>query len=167
MRLPKLALALAAFAALTPAEASADSARVSDLVDELRGIQLRIAQGDRAAYPAQLNQLKTISAAIATASPKAGRTARSRSPFPILSGSRRRVAAQRRRNYRSERALARGALTYVTNHEADAIPLLRETDLTALDARLAGEVAARSVLERKADAKAQSIFSIRRRLPGG
>src|SRR6185437_10708752 len=55
----------------------------------------------------------------------------------------------------SERSLARGALAYVTNHETDALVLLKETSLTALDARLAGEVAfARSVLETKRDAKA-------------
>jgi len=55
----------------------------------------------------------------------------------------------------SERALARGALAYVTNHEADAMSLLGKQDLNALDARLAGEVAfARSVLETKRDAKA-------------
>ena len=65
MTRPRLAFALAAFAVLTPVAAVADSAHVSDLVDELRGIQLRIAQGDKAAYPAQLSQLKTIGAAIA------------------------------------------------------------------------------------------------------
>ena len=54
----------------------------------------------------------------------------------------------------SERSLARGALAYVTNHETDAVNLLGQTDLTALDARLAGEVAfARSVLETKRDAE--------------
>jgi chemotaxis protein MotC len=55
----------------------------------------------------------------------------------------------------SERALARGALAYVTNHEADAISLLGKADLNALDARVSGEVAfARSVLETKRDGKA-------------
>ena len=48
--------------------------QVSDLVDELQRIQLKIAQGDKAAYPAQLNQLKTIGAAIATQALKPGRT---------------------------------------------------------------------------------------------
>ena len=55
----------------------------------------------------------------------------------------------------SERALARGALAYVTNHEADAKSLLDNEDLNSLDVRLAGEVAfARSVLETKRDSKA-------------
>ena len=160
MTLPKLALALAAFAVLAPAEASADSARVSDLVDGLRGIQLRIAQGDKAAYPAQLNQLKTIGAAIATASPetwKDKREADSLVIYILSGGALANVEPLLKGDalIESERSLARGALAYVTNHEADAITLLNETDLTALDARLAGEVAfARSVLETKRDAKA-------------
>ena len=54
-----------------------------------------------------------------------------------------------------ERSVARGALAYVTNHEADAISLLGEADPSALGSRLAGQVAfARSVLETKRDAKA-------------
>jgi chemotaxis protein MotC len=160
MRLPKLALALAAFAALRPAEASADSARVSDLVDELRGIQLRIAHGDKAAYPAQLSQLKTIGAAIATASPESWKNRREADSLVIYvlsGGSLANVAPLLKGDafIESERSLARGALAYVTNHETDAIVLLKDADLTALDARLAGEVAfARSVLETKRDAKA-------------
>ena len=70
MTSPWRMLALAAFAALTPAAAFADPPKISDLVDELRRIQFRVAQGDKAAYPAELNQLKTISAAIATATPE-------------------------------------------------------------------------------------------------
>jgi chemotaxis protein MotC len=160
MRLPKLTLALAAFASLSPFAASADSAHVSDLVDELRGIQLRIAQGDKAAYPAQLNQLKTIGAAIAAASPETWKNKREADSLVIYilsGGSLAKVEPllQGDALVESERSLARGALAYVTNHEASAITLLKDTDLIALDARLAGEVAfARSVLETKRDAKA-------------
>jgi chemotaxis protein MotC len=151
---------LAAFAVLTPAVASADSPHVSDLVDELRGIQFRIAQGDKAAYPAQLSQLKTIGAAIAAASLetwKDKREADSLVIYILSGGSLANVEPLLKGDelIESERSLARGALAYVTNHEANAITLLNETDLTALDARLAGEVAfARSVLETKRDAKA-------------
>ena len=160
MTLPRLTLALAAFATLTPAVAAADSPHVSELVDELRGIQLRIARGDKAAYPAQLNQLKTIGAAIATASPEAWKNKREADSLVIYilsGGSLANVEPLLKGDelIESERSLARGALAYVTNHEANAITLLNETDLTALDARLAGEVAfARSVLETKRDAKA-------------
>ena len=154
------ALALSAFALLAPAAACADSAKVSGLVDDLRRMQLRIAQGDKAAYAAELNQLKAIGAAIATAGPDTWKSKReadllviyilSGGPLaevePLLKGD---------AVLELERPLARGALAYVTNHETEALALLRQTDLTALDARLAGEVAfARSVLETKQDARA-------------
>src|SRR3984957_17741881 len=70
MTCPWRMLALATFAGLAPATAFADTPRISDLVDELRAIQFKVAQGDKAAYPAELNQLKTVGAAIATASPE-------------------------------------------------------------------------------------------------
>jgi chemotaxis protein MotC len=160
VRIPGLGPALAAFAAITPVPAVADSAHISDLVDELRGIQLRIAHGDKAAYPAQLNQLKTIGAAIATASPETWKTKREADSLVIYilsGGSLANVEPLLKGDalIESERSLARGALAYVTNHETAAIALLNEINLTALDARLAGEVAfARSVLETKRDTKA-------------
>jgi chemotaxis protein MotC len=160
LRLPKLTLALAVFASLTPFAASADSTNVSDLVDELRGIQLRIARGDKAAYAAQLTQLKTIGAAIGAASPeiwKIKREADSLVIYILSGGALANVEPLLKGDalVESERSLARGALAYVTNHEANALTLLKDTDLTALDPRLAGEVAfARSVLETKRDAKA-------------
>ncbi|HEV7480275.1 MAG TPA: hypothetical protein VGO05_08345, partial [Roseiarcus sp.] len=160
MTCPWRMLALAAFAVLAPAAALADTLKISDLVDELRAIQFKVAQGDKAAYPAQLNQLKTIGAAIAAASPdtwKNKREADSLIIYILSGGSLADIGPLLKGDalIESERPLARGALAYVTNHEADAIPLLREADLTALDARLAGEVAfARSVLETKRDAKA-------------
>jgi hypothetical protein len=155
--LPWRRLAWAVFAVVAPSAASADSVRISDLVDDMQRIQVRIAQGDKAAYPAQLNQLKTIGAAIATASAetwKSKREADSLVIYILSGGSLSDVAPLVKGDtiIESERPLARGALAYVTNHEADAIGLLAKTDLTALDPRLAGEVAfARSVLETKAE----------------
>jgi chemotaxis protein MotC len=160
MTCPWRMFALAAFAGLAPAAAFADTPKIADLVDELRAIQFKVAQGDKAAYPAELNQLKTIGAAIATASPETWKNKREVDSLVIYilsGGSLADVGPLLRGDavLESERSLARGALAYVTSHEADAIPLLREPDLTALDARLAGEVAfARSVLETKRDAKA-------------
>jgi len=155
--LPWPALAFAAFA---PPAAFAEPGKISDLVDELQRIQVRIAEGDKAAYPAQLNQLKAIGSAIAAASPetwKSKREADSLVIYILSGGSLADVAALLKGDavIESERSLARGALAYVTNHEADGATLLGATNLTALDARLAGEVAfARSVLETKRDAKA-------------
>jgi chemotaxis protein MotC len=159
MTCPWRMLALATFAGLAPATAFADTPRISDLVDELRAIQFKVAQGDKAAYPAELNQLKTIGAAVATASPETWKNKREADSLVvyILSGGSLADVGPLLSDalIESERSLARGALAYVTNHEADAVSLLLETHLTALDARLAGEVAfARSVLETKRDAKA-------------
>jgi chemotaxis protein MotC len=175
MKLAWPAFALSAFAAFAPAAAFADSAKVSDLVDDLRRIQLKIAQGDKAAYSAELNQLKTIGAAIATAGPETWKNKRDADSLVIYilsGGSLADVGPLLKGDalIESERSLARGALAYVTNHEVDAITLLKETNLTALDARLAGEVAfARSVLETKRDAKAAAGLLDWSRLlaPGG
>ena len=175
MTSPWRVLALAAFAVLAPSAAFADTPKISDLVDELRRIQFRIAQGDKAAYPAELNQLKTIGAAIATASPETWKNKGEADSLVIyiLSGGSLADVGPRLKGdalIESERSLARGALAYVTNHETDAIALLKEADLTALDARLAGEVAfARSVLETKRDAKAAADLLDWARLlaPGG
>ena len=123
-------------------------------------MQLRIAQGDKAAYAAELNQLKAIGAAIATAGPdtwKSKREADSLVIYILSGGPLAEIEPLLKGDavLESERPLARGALAYVTNHETEALALLRQTDLTALDARLAGEVAfARSVLETKQDARA-------------
>lgn len=175
MKLAWPAFALSAFAALAPAAAFADSAKVSDLVDELRRMQAKVAEGDKAAYSAELNQLKTIGAAIAAASPETWKNKRDADSLVIYilsGGSLADVAPLLKGDafIESERSLARGALAYVTNHEADAIALLGQTNLTALDARLAGEVAfARSVLETKRDAKAAAGLLDWARLlaPGG
>jgi chemotaxis protein MotC len=153
-------LALAALALIAPAAAFADQTKISDLVDELRRIQFKVAHGDKAAYPAELNQLKTIGAAIATATPETWKNKREVDSLVIYilsGGSLADVGLLLKGDavLESERSLARGALAYVTSHETDAIALLEKTDLTALDARLAGEVAfARSVLETKRDANA-------------
>ncbi|HEX9168093.1 MAG TPA: hypothetical protein VF886_04080, partial [Roseiarcus sp.] len=154
------AWALAALALVVPAAAFADSANLADLVDKLQRIQLQIAQGDRGAYAVELNLLKTMGVAIAAARPetwKDRRQADSLVIYILSGGSLVAVAPLLKGDALAEpvRTLARGALAYVTNHEADAMSLLSKADLNALDARVAGEVAfARSVLETKRDAKA-------------
>jgi len=154
------AWASAAVTLLALGPAFADSANLADMVDDLQRIQLQIAQGDKAAYAAQLNQLKRIGAAIAAAPPETWKDKRQADSLVIhiLSGGSLIDVAPLLKGdavVESERGLARGALAYVTNHEADATALLGKEDLGALDARLAGEVAfARSVLETRRDAKA-------------
>jgi len=169
------ALAWAALALLAPVAAFADPVNVADMVDALQRIQLKIAQGDRAAYTAQLNQLKMIGAAIAAVPPEAWKDRREADSLVIYilsGGSLADVATLLKGDVvvESERPLALGAIAYVTNHEADAIALLGKLDLNALDAHLAGEVAfARSVLETKRDVKAAIALLDWARLlqPGG
>ena len=144
MTRPGRALALAALVLLAPSVTFADSAKVSDLVDDLQRVQLRVAQGDKAAYAGELNQLKTIGAAIAAGSPETWKDKREADSLviSILSGGPLADVAPLLKGdavIESERALARGAFAYVTNHESDAVGLLGQTNLTALDARLAGE----------------------------
>jgi chemotaxis protein MotC len=148
-----------ALALLAPAVALADEANLIDMVDDLQRLQYQISQGDKSAYAAQLNQLKAIGAAIAAANVESWedkRVADSLVIYILSGGSLADVVPllQGDAVIDSERSLARGALAYVTSHEADAIALLGELDLNALDARLAGQAAfARSVLETKRDAK--------------
>jgi chemotaxis protein MotC len=169
------ALALAALAFLSPAAAFADPANLTELANDLQRLQLQIAQGDKAAYAAQFIQLKTIGAAIATAKPETwkDKSAADSLVIYILSGGSLADVVPLLKSeaiVESERSLARGALAYVTNQEADAIALLGKADLSALDTRLAGQVAfAHSVLETKRDPRtATELLDWSRLLaPGG
>ncbi len=169
------ALALAALALLSPAAAFADPANLTELANDLQRLQLQIAQGDKAAYTAQFIQLKTMGAAIATAKPETWKdksAADSLVIYVLSGGSLADVVPLLKSDaiVESERSLARGALAYVTNHEADAIALLDKADLNTLDARLAGQVAfAHSVLETKRDPRtATELLDWARLLaPGG
>ena len=172
----RVALVLAALLAAGRAEAETASATISDMTDELQRIQTRIAHGDKAAYAAQIGQLKAIGAAIAAARPETWRDKREADSLVVVRPERR--LARRSRAARSkatlcielERALARGAVAYITSHEADALTLLSAIDPAGLDARLAGQVAfARSVLETERDPKAAvSLLDWARLLaPGG
>jgi chemotaxis protein MotC len=156
----RFALVLAALLSGAPAEAQTGSVKISDMADELQRIQTRIAYGDKAAYSAQLAQLKAMGAAIAAAKPKTWQDKRETGSLIIyvLSGGSLAEVAPLLKNdalVDSERALARGAIAYITSHEADALRLLSATDLGALDLRLAGQIGfARSVLATTRDPKA-------------
>lgn len=172
---PRFAFAIAAFLAAQPAAAETGSASLSDMADELQRIQARIAHGDKAAYAAELAQLKAIGAAIAAARPETWRDRRAADSlvvYVLSGGSLAEVAPLIKSDalVESERTVARGSVAYITNHEADAIKLLGPLDLGALDIRLAGQIAfARSVLETGPDRKdAVSLLDWARLLaPGG
>jgi chemotaxis protein MotC len=171
----RFAFVIAALVSAQPAGAEAGSVSFSHMADELQRIQTRIAHGDKAAYAAQLVQLKAIGAAIAAAGPETWRDKREADSlvvYVLSGGSLAEVAPLIKSDalVESERALARGSIAYITNHEADAVRLLGALDPGALDVRLAGEVAfARSVLETRRDRKAAvSLLDWARLLsPGG
>lgn len=158
-----LGLAALALALTASSQAAADPApsveppRISAMADDLQRLQTGIAAGDRLAYPTEIAELKTIAEAIAAAKPGTWADRREADALVVymLSGGalapvvplvkQDAVAA-------SERALVRGAVAYVSNHEADALELLGPTDLGGLDIRIAGPVAfARSVLRARRD----------------
>ena len=58
MTCPWRMLALATFAGLAPATAFADTPRISDLVDELRAIQFKVAQGGQSGLPGRAQSVK-------------------------------------------------------------------------------------------------------------
>lgn len=166
---------LAMFALAQPWGAQVEAASLSGMADDLQRIQIRIAQGDKSAYAAQVTQLKAMGAAIATARPetwKDRREAESLVIFVLSGGALSDVVPLLRDDVLldSERALTRGAVAYISGHEADALELLNAVDLKALEPRLAGEIAfARSVLATKRDEKAAVSFLDWARLvaPGG
>jgi len=153
------ALALASSSGARAEPHEAEPARLSDLTDELQRIQIRMAQGDKTAYPEQLKQLRAMGAAIAAAKPETWKKRGEVDSLVIyvLSGGAIGDVGPLLKSdalLESERPLARGALAYITNHEADAVEAFAKIDLDELDARLAGQVAfARSVLETKRDPK--------------
>ena len=171
----RVVLVLAALLAAGRAEAETASSTISDMTDELQRIQTRIARGEKAAYAAQIGQLNAIGAAIAKAGPETWRDKREADSlvvYVLSGGSLAEVGPLITSDalLESERALVRGAVAYITSHEADARTLLGAIDPDGLDARLGGQVAfARSVLETGRDRKAAvSLLDWARLLaPGG
>ncbi|MBV8103079.1 MAG: hypothetical protein JO223_00335 [Hyphomicrobiales bacterium] len=157
------------------AGAQVEQGDISDMADDLQRIQIRMAQGDKSAYAAQLKQLTAMGAAIASAKPETWKDRRKVDSLVIyvLSGGALRDVTPLLKDDaipEPDRTLARGAFAYITSHEADALDLLSKIDLSALEARLAGQIAfARSVLETKRDPKAAASFLDWARLvaPGG
>ncbi len=159
-RLAFLAPALAALTLMAPPHAGAEPpepATLSTMADQVQRLQTRIAEGDRSAYPTEMDALKTMAEAISAAKPETWADRREADALVVyvLSGGALRPVVPLIRDDKlveSERALVRGALAYVTNHEADALELLGGADLTALDVRIAGPIAfARSVLKTRKD----------------
>jgi chemotaxis protein MotC len=169
------ALVFVAILLAGPACAQLEPARISDMANDLQRIQMQMAQGDKSAYPSQQKLLRAMGAAITAAKPETWKDRREADSLviyilsggaladvvPLLKGS---------AVLDANSALARGAVAYITSHEADALDLLSKVDLNALEPRVAGQVAfARSVLETTRDRKAAVSFLDWARLvaPGG
>ena len=157
------------------ADAQVGPGDISGMADDLQRIQIRMAQGDKSAYSAQMKQLTAMGAAIASAKPETWKDRRHVDSLVIyvLSGGALGDVTPLLKDDaipEPDRTLARGAFAYITSHEADALDLLNKIDLSVLEARLAGQIAfARSVLETKRDPKAAASFLDWARLvaPGG
>ena len=171
----RLAVALAGLAVVSASAAEAEPGQISALVDDLQHIQVRVALGEKDAYADEVKQLRTIGAAVAVATPEHWKERREADALVlyILSGGALAAAVPLVRGeaiVESERPLARGAVAYISSHEADALEFLRNLDLQTLDPRVAGPIAfALSVLQTKRDPKAAVFYLDWARLvaPGG
>src|SRR5271166_275409 len=171
----RAALVFATLVLTGGADAQVRPGDISDMADDLQRIQIRMAQGDKSAYAAQMKQLTAMGAAIASAKPETWKDRRHVDSLVIyvLSGGALGDVTPLLKDDaipEPDRTLARGAFAYITSHEADALDLLNKIDLSVLEARLAGQIAfARSVLETKRDPKAAASFLDWARLvaPGG
>ena len=140
-------------------EPPAPSEPLSKLTDDLQRLQMRMADGDVAAYPETVALLKTAAAAIAAAPPDTWKDKRQSDALAIyiLSGGPLAEVIPIMRGETipaAERPLAQGALAYMSGHDPDALERLRTVDVETLDSRLAGEVAfARAALEARRDPK--------------
>ncbi len=174
-----IALALWAALSVAPpaalAEAPPRPQAISALAEDVERLQARIAAGDRSAYATEMGDLKAMTAAIAGAAPGNWTDKREADLLVVYvlgGGALAPVVSLIKLDaiVASERPLVRGALAYVTNHEADALELLKPIDLAALDTRVAGQVAfARSMLRARGDAKgaAADLDWARLLAPGG
>jgi len=154
----------------TPARAQSIGAMTS----ELQALQAKMAAGDQAAFAAQPERLKAISAAIQAAPPETWQT-KSETDGAIvylLSGGRARDIVQLLRSGvvpQSEAPLMRGALDYIVGDEVEAHTLLDDVDPRTLDLRLAAQIAfAQSVLASSKDVKkAIALLDLARLLAPG
>jgi chemotaxis protein MotC len=167
-------LFLAASLASSPAQAADPSASISDMVSGLQQLQARIATGDKAAYAAQKDQLKTIGQAIAQASPEVWKSGRDRiaATIYVLSGGQPADVVklvQSESLPKEEAYLLRGSIAYVLGRETEALALLDKVDPRNLDLRLAGQMAfALAILQSRHDERrAMALLDLARLLSPG
>ena len=142
-----------ALASENSAARDADEAHpISDMVEELQKIQVRMATGDKTAYALQGEKLRAIGAAIAGAKPDVWKkkSETDAAAAYVLSGGQPTIIARLLESNavpKSEDNLLRGALAYAAGRAQDAIVLLGEIDPRSVSLRLGAQLAyARSVL---------------------
>ena len=125
---------------------------ISDMVEELQKIQVRMATGDKTAYGLQNEKLRAIAAAIAAAKPDVWKkkSETDAAAAYVLGGGQPAVLTRLMESNaapKSEDALLRGALAYAAGRGQDAIELLGQIDPRSVSLRLGAQLAyARSVL---------------------
>ncbi|MBV8664139.1 MAG: hypothetical protein JO107_13670 [Hyphomicrobiales bacterium] len=148
---------------------------IAVMTNDLQALQAKVAAGDRAAYDAQSERLKAISAAIAAAKPETWKDKHETDAAVayLLSGGRPSDIVRLLESGavpESEKSLMRGALAYIVGDDKQARALLDDVDPRSLDLRMAGQVAfAKSVLASSKDPnKAIELLDLARLLaPGG
>jgi len=172
----RFAYALGAALAISAFSACADEAPTPmQMVVDLQNLQVKIAQGDAAAYAAQPAMLRDIAIGFAAAKPevwKSPENCRAAVAYLLSGGAPRAIAPALESNVapKEEENLIRGALAYVVGREEEAQNLLGGLDVKALDLRLAAQIAfAQSVLVTAKDKKkALELLDLARLLaPGG
>jgi chemotaxis protein MotC len=173
----RLAIAFAFFGMLAAGAVKADEGDVSplQLLTDLQNLQLRIAQGDAAAFAAQPAALHDMAGAFAAAKPEVWKdpaNLHAAVAFVLSGGSPHVIAPLLDIEGLSKQddALLRGALAYLVGRSEDAQRLLGGLDARSLDLRLAGQIAfIQSVLITAKDKKKATELLDQARLlaPGG
>ena len=157
------------------ARAGAAEASLSEMVDNLQRLQVKVATGDKAAYAAEAAQLRAIGGAMSAAKPERwkDRAESIAAIVYVLSGGQPRDIAKALLSGgvpKREETLMRGALAYVVGREREAASLIGAVDPRTLDLRIAGQFAyVLGVIEIQRDAKkALALLDLARLLaPGG
>jgi chemotaxis protein MotC len=173
----RLTIAFAFLGVLTAGVAKADDGDISpvQLLNDLQNLQVRIAQGDAAAFAAQPATLHDMAVAFGAAKPETWKTEANLHAAVafVLSGGSPHVIAPLldiEGLSKQDDALLRGALAYLVGRSEDAERLLGGLDARTLDLRLAGQIAfVQSVLITAKDKKKATELLDQARLlaPGG
>jgi chemotaxis protein MotC len=126
--------------------AIADEATLSEMVDSLQRLQVKMAAGDKAAYAAEAVQLRVIANAVLASKPERWKDKNESIAaivYLLSGGQPRDIAKVLQGGFvpKPEETLMRGALAYTLGRERDAAALIGAIDPRKLDLRIAGQFA--------------------------